>query len=460
MRAKRPGPLTISIPPREVTAAEPSPYPPAKLAWMACLVLAAVSVVGFADRLVINLLIIPIQASLRINDTEISLLLGVAFSAANVLALLPVARLVDSRNRRNLMAVSLVAWSLMTAGCGAATSFLQMFLARSGVGAGESGLSPAATSMIADYFPPHRRATAIGLFYGGVSVGGGAAYLGGGLLLAWLAGRTSADLPLVGTVEPWRMVFFVLAAVGILLVAVVMLVPEPLRRDGDRPTAAGGVPVTAVLAFMRRHRSTLTCLMGGFTLLGFVTLATNAWLPTMMVRTHGWSLPQTGSALGAMLIVLGPLGSLTSGVLADALARRGRKDSKLLVAMLCGAGCALAILGAALSPSAGGALFAIGCFYFLGTFHFPLAPAALMEIAPNAMRGQMTALFFGVANIVGGLFAATSVALLTDYVFRAPEKVNLSLGVVGVSASAVSLILLFAGRRPFVRSAAQLASDA
>jgi len=132
-----------------------------------------------------------------------------------------------------------------------------------------------------------------------------------------------------------------------------------------------------------------------------------------------------------MTLVLGPIGTATAGMLADALARRGRTDGKLLVSIVAAGMCALASALIALNPAPGLIVVALGVFMFFGTFSLPLAPGALQEIMPNAMRGQATVIYVAVTNLVGGGLAATAVAVLTDFVFHDKGKLHISFGLVG-----------------------------
>ena len=130
--------------------------------WYVVVILLLAMVVSFIDRQVITLLVAPIRADLGISDTQMSLLMGFAFAIFYVTMGVPIARLADRYSRRTIIAAGIFLWSLATAACGLARSFLQLFTARVFVGVGEATLTPAAYSMIADYFPPERLGRAIG----------------------------------------------------------------------------------------------------------------------------------------------------------------------------------------------------------------------------------------------------------------------------------------------------------
>ena len=145
--------------------------------WMVVAILMVAYVFSFVDRQILNLLVGPIRRDLGISDTEMSLLMGFSFAIFYTILGIPLGRLADSRSRRGLIAAGVVVWSVMTALCGLARTYWQLFLFRVGVGVGEATLSPAAYSMIADYFPPERRATAMSVYAMGIYLGSGIAFL-------------------------------------------------------------------------------------------------------------------------------------------------------------------------------------------------------------------------------------------------------------------------------------------
>ena len=168
----------------EASPAE-APYPSGRVAWYAVSVLLIAYTIAFIDRTILSLLVGPIQADLGIGDTAMGLLHGIAFALFYCLLGLPIAWLSDRYSRRWIIAVGMALWSFMTALCGFAQSFVQLFLARMGVGVGEATLSPAAYSMIADLFPSNRLGRAMGVYSSGVFFGAGIAFL------AWRPGDRS-----------------------------------------------------------------------------------------------------------------------------------------------------------------------------------------------------------------------------------------------------------------------------
>src|SRR6186997_1226722 len=177
-------------------------------AWFVVIVLTLAYTCSFVDRQILTLLIEPVRRDLQITDTQVSLLGGLAFSILYTTLGIPIARLADQTHRRNLMAAGLAFWSVMTATCGLARSFWGLFAARIGVGVGEAALSPAAFSLLADYFPPQRLARAISVYSMGLYFGAGLALMIGGSVVQAVSSAPVRNLPVVGEVFPWQMTFF------------------------------------------------------------------------------------------------------------------------------------------------------------------------------------------------------------------------------------------------------------
>ena len=196
---------------------EQQPYPRPAYAWLVVGILTLIYVFSFIDRQILNLLVGPIRRDLKISDLEMSYLLGLSFAIFYTLFGIPMGRIADSRSRRGLIAAGVFAWSFFTAGCGLTRNFSQMLLMRIGVGVGEAALSPAAYSLIADYFPPHRRATAISAYGMGIYLGSGIAFLLGGLVTKLASNQENYELAIVGSVRSWQVIFFAVGLPGLFL---------------------------------------------------------------------------------------------------------------------------------------------------------------------------------------------------------------------------------------------------
>src|SRR5258708_1250923 len=214
-------------------------YPSRPYAWTVVAILIATAVLSYTDRQVLSLLVDPIRSDMGISDTQISLLLGTAFAVIYGIAGIPLGFLADRISRRNLIFTGVSVWSLGTIACGFSHNFGEIFASRIVVGLGEAPLSPAAISLISDYFPPSRRGTAVGFFLSGIAMGSGAAILIGGGVLHANENGVLAGTPLAGQ-PAWRLVLLLIGAPGLLWSLAILLIKEPARKTTEDPTDAGG----------------------------------------------------------------------------------------------------------------------------------------------------------------------------------------------------------------------------
>src|SRR5690606_3560228 len=293
-------------------------------AWAALGVLMLAYTVSFIDRTLLSLLIPPIQRDLGISDTEASLLAGLAFAVFYTVMGIPLGRLADRWHRRNLIALGISLWCLMTAACGLARNFWQLFAARVGVGIGEASLSPAAYSLIADLFPRHLLGRAIAIYSIGLPAGWGLALLFGGAVVGWVGDLGRMPLPAGGERAPWQLTFVMVGSRGILVALPLLLVREPERRDRSAPAsgAEAGAGAGALLPFLRHNRRVLLHHFTGLSLLVVIVYGSNAWIPTFFIRSHGWSATDIGYAFGLVFLTCGTAGLLAGGQLADRWWRR------------------------------------------------------------------------------------------------------------------------------------------
>jgi len=439
-------------------AAEEEPYPPAGYAWYVVGVLTFVYMFSFIDRQILNLLVRPIRQDLGIRDTDMSVLMGPAFAVSYILFGILFGRLADSRSRRKIIAMGFVAWSLFTSGCGVAKTYWQLFWLRVGVGTGEASLSPAAYSLITDYFPPKRRATAISVYGMGIYIGSGLAFIVGGAVTQMVLKQGAWDLPLVGMTRPWQVVFFIIGLPGILFSLLLFTVRDPLRRGALIIKTASGTtqvaqaPLKDVLAYLRDNKLTFLCHNVGFALLSFSSYGTSAWVPTFFQRNHGWSIGKSGVVYGTIVMIFATLGIVAGGRFADWMAERGRRDATMLVGLIV----SLAwIPTGMLYPVVNNADLAAALLIptsFLTSAPFGVSAAAIQQMMPNTMRGQASAIYLFVINLVGLGIGPSAVAIFTDYVFRGDESVRYSLLIVATSAHLISAVLLLVGLKPYRRS--------
>ena len=420
-------------------------------AWFVVVLLTLAHILSFVDRQILNLLVGPIRKDLEISDTQMSLLLGFSFALFYTICGIPLARWADSRSRRTLVTTGAFAWSVATAGCGMAQSYTQMLLARIGVGVGEATLSPAAFSLIGDYFPRERRATAISLFVMGVYVGSGLAFLIGGLVIHFAATQGAVTLPLIGEIRPWQAVFLMLGGFGVAFSALLLLIREPARTN----QRAASLPMKQVFAKLRSNRTTLLCHHFGFALFTLAAYGSSAWIPTYFIRVHQWKQVDVGLTYGVVLLIFGTLGVITGGRLGDRGHRMGQTDATMRIGMWA----ALAAIPCSLGFLTVDNYWVIVALLSAGTFFFSMpfgcAAAGLQEIVPSEMRAQSSAVYLFVINMIGLGLGPTAVALMTDYVFRDDLAVGKSLLVISVVSLSSAALLLKLGQAPFRASYAR-----
>lgn len=431
-------------------------WPTTGMAWYAVAVLFVAYTFSFADRFILTLLIQPIKQDLGLSDTRVSLLHGLAFAVFYTVMGIPIGRMADRYSRRTIIAAGIAAWSMMTALCGLARSFWQLFAARIGVGVGEAALSPAAYSMIADLFPPNRLARALAVYSAGAIVGGGVALIVGGLVVQAVLNWPDFNLPLVGSVRPWQLSFLVVGLPGLLVAAMMYTVKEPLRRiarstDGGSETP----PLGAVFGFLFSYWRVYVPHFLGFTMLAVVFNALLSWTPAFLFRTYHMPAGSSGPALGVLLLTFGAGGMVFGGWLADTLLSRGHKDATLRTGIVAGLGSLPFAVIAPQMPSAELALAVSAPLWFFSTSGFGAAVAALQHITPNRMRAVVSALYLFCGNLIGLGLGPTVIALVTDYGFGYDEALRYSMAIVGGVAALLAALLLTAGLKPF-RARAEL----
>ncbi|MCY1672940.1 MFS transporter [Novosphingobium sp. SL115] len=427
-------------------------WPSPRQAWFAAGMLALANTLAFVDRQALALLVQPIKDDLGVSDTAMSLLYGLSFTMFYVLVGIPVARLADRANRRNIVAGAIFIWSVATALCGVARSFTTLFIARIGVGAGEGGLGPAAYSILSDYFPKDRLPAAMGVYQMGIYAGGASALLLGGLLSTVVPPSSDVVLPLLGAVRGWQLVFLMLGLPGMLLSIAMLLVKEPVRM-GAR--AAEPSPALADLfAHVRRHWQAYFGIGIGFSLMILVGNATGAWIPAFLQRKYGLTTAEIGGLYGTITAICGISGTLAGGFIASALRKRGYDKANLLVALF---GFTALIPVTSTFTQMGDyrvALGMIGVMNFLAGFNFGGGLAALQEITPNRMRASVSAGYMLLINMIGAAGGPVAIALVTDYWFADPQALPDAISIVCMIASPLSVVALLVGLRGYARAIA------
>ncbi len=362
-------------------------------------VLVVVYAVNFIDRNILAVLLQPIKEELGASDTEMGFLTGFAFAVFYTFAGIPIARIADRGSRRNLMAVGIAFWSVMTAACGLARGFGELALARIGVGVGEASATPAAHSLISDYFPPERRTQAIAIYNSGASIG----VLFGLLLGGWLQQTFG-----------WRVAFAVVGLPGVLVALLVWVsVAEPPRGGSEGIQDPGESPDLRAtlrhLAALRTFRHVaLAASLYGMTAYGVLN-----WAPTFLRRVHELSYAEVGFKLGLVIGLGGAAGALLGGVLCDRLSKR---DVRWLVWVpaLAGVGLLPCFGVFTLSDDPGLALAAFLPVNLLNVVFAAPTYAIAQGLARLRMRAMASAIVLFVLNLIGLGLGPVLVGVLSD----------------------------------------------
>lgn len=373
-------------------------------AYYALFVLWLVHAIANVDRFSIGLLAESIKTDLRLSDTQVGIFTGAAFVLAYVIAGFPMARWLDRGNRTRILAWAIAVWSAATAACGAAGNFVQIVLARAGVGAGESACVPGAVSLIADHFPRDKRGQAIGIFQSALPAAG------------------IVGTPLVGLLADlygWRTALFAMGGAGVALALLAgYTLREPGRAGPQSADAAwhAGPPSTFLrdLRAMIGHQAFRSLLLAhGVYSIGILAFVN--WYGISLVRTYGMSYTELGLFMGTGLGVVMLLATLASGFLGSKLVRFTGDERWLarlpaLFALLS----VPALLVACLDVSKTTAMVATSVAFMLTIARTPLTLTLSVNLLPGSMRSTSTFVFVLVTNILGSAIGPLAVGMISD----------------------------------------------
>ncbi|RYU94492.1 spinster family MFS transporter [Emticicia agri] len=426
-----------------------------RYAWYVLGILLLAYISSFIDRQILALLVKPIKESFGISDTQMGLLMGLSFALFYTFLGIPIGIMADRMSRKKIIGWGIAIWSLMTALCGLADSYSMLFLARVGVGIGEAALSPAAYSMISDYFPKRKLATAMSIYNLGVYLGSGLSILIGAAISS-IIGKENIQLPFFGEIFSWQVIFFYIGLPGLLIVLLLQTVKEPKRKELDSgKESAAKASISEIITYFKGNKKTFLSLNFGIAFMSLASYAGMYWVPTFLERIHGWESQKAGLTFGVIVSVFATLGVLTGGRYADYLSKKGVVNAKMqaafigmFISILCTFGPLLA------NPNI--SLIFIALFCFFAAFPYGSATAAIQEVTPNNMRAIFSAFFLFVVNIIGLGLGPLTVGVLNDVVFHDSLKIHQSIFITQFTGCIISATLLFVGLKPFSRSVGYL----
>jgi len=356
-------------------------------------VLTLVYVVNYLDRQILGILLPYIQKEFVFDDFQAGLLSGTVFAVIYATLAIPFAVLADRKSRRNIIAVSLAMFSVMTVLSGYATTIWQLVGARFCTGIGEAGTGPSINSMIADLYPPQKRAGALAFYSAGLNIGLLFGFFGGGWMLQHYG---------------WRSAFFASGAPGLLLVVLLLTtVSEPIRGSADKIVENAQTPrLLEVIRFLWSQHSfrwvAIGCSMSAFG--GYAGLY---FIPKFLIVSHHMTPVQVGIALSLLIGVGGAIGTLMSGVIAD---RFGRRDVNwymyvpILAVFIALPFAPVFYLSQATAVALAGAIVPV----FMGATYLGPSYAMAQGMVPLRMRAQTVGILLFVLNMIAlGLGPAT-----------------------------------------------------
>lgn len=365
------------------------------------LILTGVYTFNFIDRQILVILQESIKSELGLTDTQLGLMTGLTFALFYVTLGIPIARFADRSNRRNIVALSLAIWSAMTAISGLAANYTQLLLARIGVGVGEAGGSPPSHSMISDYFPPERRATALSIYSVGIYIG----ILFGYSLGGWLDQNYG-----------WRIALMVLGIPGLLYAIIVLFtVKEPPKGHSDPESvyknqeASFGEVIRLLLS-----KKTFIFLALGCGIHTFANYGVGNFFAPFLARVHGMEVASIGAALGVTGGVGGMIGTFLGGFLAD---RFGTKDIRwyLWVAVIAEI---LNFIPAYFAFFSNDTQFVLFSYFFtalLTAIYLGPCIAVTHNLVNAKMRALSSAILFLVLNLIGLGLGPLGIGAISDY---------------------------------------------
>ncbi len=405
--------------------------------WYVLAILTIVYAFNFIDRQILVILQEPIKAELGLTDTQLGLLTGLAFAALYVILGIPIARLADRSNRKNIITTSMVVWSGMTAVSGMATNFVHLLLARIGVGIGEAGCSPPAHSIISDYFPPKKRATALSIYSTGIYIGIIVGYIVGGL---------------IAKAYGWRIAFYAIGIPGVLFAAFLYFaVREPIKGQLDEIDLSAENPSLSnvIRTLLTKKTFVFIALAAGFQAFG--NYGVGNFLPSFLQRIHGLDIATAGLVLGLSTGIGGGLGTFLGGYLADRFCTR---DMRWYLWLPIVAGLLGVLVNGFMFFSDTLPVVLVATFLSAALTAVYLGPTiAISHSLVNAkMRAFTSAILFFVLNLIGLGFGPLVIGMVSDALIPQFGEFSLRWAFCTVFVSTlIALGFLYLGSRNYLR---------
>ena len=425
-------------------------WPKPIYAWFFTSILLFAYIISFIDRQMINYLVVPIKEDMGLTDFEISFIQGWGFVLAYIIFSIPFGRIVDKVNRVRVLIGGIVIWSVATAACGFSKNSWQLVISRSGVGAGEAALTPASWSIISDLFPVKRRSFPMSIYLMGPYIGQGLSLLFGAQILRIYNEPVTLFESII--VQPWQIIFLIIAVPGIILGLFMFTLKDPHRKEGLIGDKKENESIKEVFSYIIKNIGAYMPLLIGSAFIIVLLYGLQSWVPTFLHRIHGWEHTRIGDQYGLVALFAGSLGVISGPVFERYLTKLNYNPPIIILCII--TSIALTILGPITFLSLGSDIVLIGIFVtsFFITFPLALFATSLQNITPNQYRGVVSGLYVFTVNIVGYGLGPMVVAFFTDKVFRNEMAIDLSMASMFLICGPISFFIFYFGRKPFARA--------
>ena len=329
----------------------------------------------------INYLVVPIKEDMGLTDFEISFIQGWGFVLAYIIFSIPFGRIVDKVNRVRVLIGGIIIWSVATAACGFSKNSWQLVLSRSGVGAGEAALTPASWSIISDLFPVEKRSFPMSIYLMGPYIGQGLSLLFGAQILRIYNEPVTLFESII--VQPWQIIFLIIAVPGIILGLFMFSLKDPERKEGLTGDREENESIREVFSYIIKNIGAYMPLLIGSAFIIVLLYGLQSWVPTFLHRIHGWEHTRIGDQYGLVALFAGSLGVISGPVFERYLTKLNYNPPIIILCII--TSIALTILGPITFLSLSSDIVLIGIFItsFFITFPLALFATSLQNITPN-----------------------------------------------------------------------------
>ncbi|MBZ9646899.1 MFS transporter [Sphingobium sp. 3R8] len=425
----------------------PPPYRCAQRRWYVVAILCLLFAVSMVDRFILALLIDPLKADLSVSDTQLGLLMGVAFAVLYSVIGFPLAHLIDRHSRKLILFGGVMLWSGATILSALAYNYTHLFILRSGVAIGEAVLTPAAVSLIADMFDRRERALPTSIYMAVAGVMGTGAFALGGLALQF-----AQSLQPVTGLAPWRVTLMIVGSPGILIAFLIVFTLREPQRQGEPATSVDVRSETR--AYVQRNWRFFLPFFIGSGILNILTMGLVAWFPALLARGYGLATAEAGYVMTIVGVPCSIVGSFLWPWVAGRLEARGHGDAMVLLLVACSLltlplGLLLLVAHASLA-----AAVILGVLILALSANTTLPLLVIQMVAPNWLRGRLAALELLAYNLIGLALGPVIVAWLGEQFPGNPLSLAYGLAITAVIAGSGSFLCFFASRTCFLKNLA------